>query len=418
MRAICLGLLSVLCACGPATAAPFGFTDPVRVGGAPVAIDVAAAGPGGTGVVAWLDRGGEIHAVRVGATGVIGTDHTLARGQGTARDLHAVVTDRGEIVLVWSSFSRERNAVAQIAASPAGVWGKLHTLGLVGSYTAAMPQLAALNGGTVAAIWRDRSLSNGGATVRYARRAPGRPFGAGRSLGHDGIYPQVAPTADGGALLSWQRGPGGRRVAVIARARRGAPLPGASHDVAGHVRVAAPLFAAANGTVALSWIKREGTTSTLRTRAVAPSVGPVRDIDAHDVIEPAQLAVGARGTSVATWIGFAQGARVLAAVAADLGPWGAPVALHARGTGADGQPQPVILRDGTALVAWPKSRDQVGPAMYDAAIGEVGAPSPDQPQTLGTTAGPVGVRLVRGGDRVIAAWPDPVAGARIATRPA
>jgi hypothetical protein len=52
-----------------------------------------------------------------GANGVIGTDRTLARGQGTARDLRAVITDRGEIVLVWSSVSRERNAVAQIAAS-------------------------------------------------------------------------------------------------------------------------------------------------------------------------------------------------------------------------------------------------------------------------------------------------------------
>ena len=157
MRAICLGLLIALCACGPAAAAPFGFSDPVRVGAARVAVDVAAAGPGGTGVVAWLDSAGEIHAVRMGANGVIGADRTLARGQRTARDLQAVVTDRGETVLVWSSFSRERNAVAQIAASPAGVWGKLHALGAIGSYTAAMPHLAALSGGTVAAIRRDRS---------------------------------------------------------------------------------------------------------------------------------------------------------------------------------------------------------------------------------------------------------------------
>jgi hypothetical protein len=61
---------------------------------------------------------------------------------------------------------------------------------------------------------------------------------------------------------------------------------------------------------------------------------------------------------------------------------------------------------------------QVGPPMYDAAIGQVVAPTPDQPQTLGATAGAVGVRLVRGGARVIAAWPDPAAGGRIATRPA
>lgn len=419
MRAICLGLLGVLCTCGPAAAAPFGFSDPVRVGGAPVAIDVAAAGPGGTGVVAWLDGAGEIHAVRIGANGVVGTDHTLGRGQGTARDLHAVVTDRGEVVLAWASFARKRNVVAQIAASATGAWGKLHTLGAVGSYTAAMPQLAALSGGTVAAIWRDRSVPSGAATVRYARRAPGRLFGAGRSLGHDGVYPQVAPTAKGGALLSWQRGPIGRRVAVIARAPGGAPLPGPGHDVAGNVRSAAPLFAAADGTVALSWIRREGTADTLHTRAVAPSVGPVRDLDAQVTpLAPAQLAVGAGGTSIATWHGFADGARVLAAAAADLGPWSAPVALHASGTGDDGQPQPVILHDGTALVAWPKSRDQVGPAAYDAAVGQVGAPPPDQPQTLGATAGPTGVRLVRGDARVIAAWPDPVAGVRMATRPA
>jgi hypothetical protein len=178
-------------------AAPFGFTDPVQVGDTPVVIDVAAAGPAGTGVVAWLDVAGEIHAVRIAANGVVGADHTVARGQGTARGLRAVITDRGEIVLVWSSFSRERNAVVQIAASAAGTWGNLHTLGVVGSYTAATPKIAALSGGTVAAIWRDRQTPNGNDTVRYARRAPGRPFGAGRSLGHDGIYPDVAPTAAG-----------------------------------------------------------------------------------------------------------------------------------------------------------------------------------------------------------------------------
>ena len=407
-----------------AGAAPFGFTDPVRVGGAPVVIDVAAAGPGGTGVVAWLDVAGEIHAVRIGADGVIGADHTLARSQGTARGLRAVITDHGEIVLVWSSFSRERNAVAQIAASATGAWGKLHTLGVVGSYTAATPQIAGLSGGTVAAIWRDRQAPNGSDTVRYARRAPGRLFGAGRSLGHDGLYPDVAATAGGGALLSWQRGPAGRQVATIARARRGAPLPGVAHDIAGHLRFAAPLFAAADGTVALSWIRVESlSTSSLHTRAVAPTIGAVRDLDAQ--VYPsaaAELAVGTGRTSIAAWGGWQQpsgGYRVFATAAANLAAWGTPVALHAKGTGDDGQPQPVILHDGSALVAWAKSRDQVGGAMYDAAIGQVGAPPPDEPQTLGPTAGHRGAgRLVRGGGRLIAAWPDPVVGMRIATRPA
>ena len=423
--------VAALWAVGPVGAAPFGFTDPVRVGAAPVVIDVAAAAPGGTGVVAWLDGAGEIHAVRIAANGVIGADHTLAGGQGTARGMHAVVTDRGEIVLLWSSFSRERNAVVQIAAATNGEWGKLHTLGLVGSYTSATPELAALNGGTVAAIWRDRQSPNGQNTVRYARRAPGRLFGAGRSLGHDGLYPDVAPTAGGGALLSWQRGPAGRQVAAVARARRGAPLPGVAHEVAGRLRFAAPLFAAADGTVALSWIRVESpSTSTLHTRAVAPNIGPVRDLDAQ--VYPgaaAELAVGAGRTSIAAWVGWQQssgGYRGFATVAANLGPWGSPVALHAKGTGDDGQPQPVILRDGSALVAWAKSRDQVGGATYDAAIGRVGARPPDEPQTLGPTAGHRGagrlvrgdVRLVRGGRRLIAAWPDPVVGMRIATRPA
>ena len=415
----------------PVGAAPFGFTDPARAGAAPVVIDVAAAGPAGTGVVAWLDVAAEMHAVRIAANGAVGADHTLARGQSSARGLQAVVTDRGEIAVVWSSLSGDRNEVLQIAASATGAWGSLHTLGVVGSYTAATPQLAALTGGTVAAIWRDRRTPSGNDTLRYARRAPGRMFGAGRSLGHDGLYPDVAAVADGGALLSWQRGPAGRQVAAIARARRGAPRPGVAHDVAGHLRFAAPLFAAADGAVAISWIRAESAgTSTLHTRALAPSIGAVRDVDAQ--VSPsaaAELAVGAGSTSIAAWGGWqpaSGGYRVFAAGVVKLDPWGTPVALHAKGTRDDGQPQPVILHGGGALVAWAKSRDEVNGLMYDAAIGRAGAPTPDEPQTLGPTVGHRGggrlvrgdVRLVRGGGRLIAAWPDPVVGVRIATRPA
>jgi hypothetical protein len=168
----------------------------------------------------------------------------------------------------------------------------------------------------------------------------------------------------------------------------------------------------------------------LHTRAVAPSIGAVRDLDAQ--VYPsaaAELAVGTGRTSIAAWGGWQQpsgGFRVFAAASANLGAWDTPVALHAKGTGDDGQPQPVILHDGSALVAWAKSRDQLGGATYDAAIGQAGAPPPDEPQTLGPTAGHRAggrlvrgdVRLVRGGKRVIAAWPDPVVGVRIATRPA
>jgi hypothetical protein len=408
-------LLVVLAAAGiaPAPAAhaagPLGFSDPVPRGGtARVVATALGAGPAGSAVAAYADDHGDVHAVRVDPDGVVGGDRVVWHGRGAeVRDLHAVVSDRGEAVLVWATFSRRGQDVLEVAATAAGHWGRVRPLGPIGTATGAMPSLAALPGGTVVAAYRDTRSRR----VRYARRAPGRPFGPARALAHDGVYPQVADAGSGRALVSYQRGPLRHRVVVVSTAQRGAPLPGAIHPVAGGVRLAAPLAADGHGRVVVSWIAREG--GRLRLREVAPRIGPALDLPATFAArDAATVALGQDGALLASTEALRDAFRPTA-VPGTVSALGPEVPLT-EPIGYAGRTTAVFAPD-VALVAFSAARAVPGPPVYDATVAAV-AGGAARTATVGPAAGPGEVLLAQGARRTVLAYAASGGGIALAER--
>src|SRR3954470_1067064 len=244
-----------------AAAPPSGFT-PVATLGASLHVSsvVAAADAAGgqDAAVAFTDATGGVWAARVRADGSLGAPLPAASGQVDVRDRSVVVTDRGELVVVWAAVADRsgRSAVRYAVAEPGRSFSGAHTIATVGSNTGATPRLAALKGGTVAVVFRDvRPVSRGG-VLRYARRAARGSFGTARSLGRDGVFPQIQATPGGGALLAWAQGSSQtRRALMVASVQRGAPLPGRESSVAGRVH-AVGLFAGVDGTAWVAWNTR------------------------------------------------------------------------------------------------------------------------------------------------------------------
>jgi hypothetical protein len=215
------------------------------------------------------------------ATAAPGSPLPVASGQLDVRDVQVAVTDRGEIVVAWAALAGRSgpSAVRYAVAAPGRAFSGPRTPATVGSNTGATPRIAALRGGTVAAIFRDTRPPRSGGVLRYARRAPHGSFGPARSLGHDGVSPEIQASPGGGALLAWARGPLTRRVLAVSAAQRGAPLPGSASSVAGRVRDIT-LSASAGGTAWVAWTRRDGGPTTgyaRRTRSAnRAAVGPVR----------------------------------------------------------------------------------------------------------------------------------------------
>src|SRR3954453_14574736 len=244
-----------------AAAPPSGFTAPATLGAnLHVASVVAAAdAAGGEGAaVAFADSTGGVWAARVRPEGALGAPLPAASGQLDVRDTSVVVTDRGELLVVWAALAdRGGNAAGRSAfAKPGQSFSGARTIATVGSNTGATPRVAALRGGTVAVVFRDERPPSRSGLLRYARRAPHGSFGAARSLGHDGVFPQIQATPGGGALLAWAQGSSPpRRALMFASVQRGAPLPGRESSVAGRVH-AVGLFAGADGTAWVAWNTR------------------------------------------------------------------------------------------------------------------------------------------------------------------
>jgi hypothetical protein len=222
------------------------------------------------------------------------------------RDVSVVVTDRGELVVVWAALldRRGRSAVRYAVAEPGRSFSGARTIASVGSNTGATPRVAALRGGTVAVFFRDARPPSRSGVLRYARRAAHGSFGTARSLGRDGVFPQIQATPGGGALLAWAQGPQTRRTLMVASAQRGAALPGRPSSVAGRVH-AVGLFAGADGTAWVTWTNRQkgrlatGAARRIRAANVA-AVGPVRQLGTVTYGSP-HAAVGAAGQVLAAW---------------------------------------------------------------------------------------------------------------------
>ena len=400
-----------LAASSVATAAPpTGFTPPQTVGpglqvsGAIVAADAAGGQPA---AVAFADRSGRIWAARVRSDGSLGSPLPAAGGQIDVRDVQVAVTDRGELVVVWAALVNRGtggSAVRYAVAAPGRSFSGARTLAMVGSNTSATPRIAALRGGTVAAIFRDTRPPRAGGLLRYARRAPHGSFGTARSMGRDGVGPEIDASPGGGALLAWGQGPLTRRALVIASAQRGAPLPGAATSVAGSVR-SITLAASADGTAWVTWTRRDsgGTTGfARRTRSKnRAAVGPVRSfgVVAYGV---AHVALGASGNVLAAWNARGPGAApnvLLASAQGNGSALGAPTIFDASGF-SQTSPTPAWLRS-TPLVLFTRqipigSGVQAQAVAADAATGDATVLA--DAQTIGTPA------VAHSGEGLVVAW--------------
>src|SRR4051794_23747767 len=332
----------VLAVCSSAVAAPpSGFTAPATLGANLQVSGVVAAAEaaGGQGAaVAFADRSGGVWAARVRADGSLGAPLPAAAKQLDLRDLSVVVTDRGELVVVWAALVDRsgRSAVRYVVAEPGQSFSGARTIATVGSNTGATPRVAALKGGTVAVFFRDARPPSSRGLLRYARRAAHGSFGPARSLGRDGVSPQIQATPGGGALLAWAQGSLTRRALMVASAQRGAPLPGPASSVAGRVR-SIGLFAGADGTAWVAWTNRQtgasptGAARRIRAANVA-SVGPVRQLGTVAYGSP-HMALGAAARVLAAWNEQGPNAQpnVQLAAAGGLGSLGATLSFDAGG---------------------------------------------------------------------------------------
>ncbi len=293
----------------------------------------------------------------------------------------------------------------------------MRTLAAVGSYAAATPRIAALRGGTVAAIYRDTRPSGASGVLRYARRAPHGAFGPARSLGRDGVGPEIAAAPGGGALLAWGRGPLTRRALEVGSAARGATLPGPARSVAGRIRQFT-LSTAPDGTAWVAWTRRDTGPTTgfaRRTRAAnRAAVGPVRSLGTVAYGVP-HVALDAAGRALVAWNARGPGAQPNVGLATAQGTGaalGAPAVFDAGGF-SQTSPIPALVR-GTPIVLFtrqiptttgaPAEAAAADPATGEATVlgpaGGIGAPAVAQPG-----AGLVVAWAARGGGAAVSALP-------------
>jgi hypothetical protein len=315
-----------------------------------------------------------------------------------------VATDRYEFVLAWASGTSLRYA----AAHNREVFQHVHTFARVGSYTSATPDLAALHGGTVAAIWRDYAYRRHD-VIRYARRAPGRSFGTAHAM-RSGVYPQLEPTPDGGAVVAIELGRLGHRTTYVATARRGAPVPGAFAPVAGHVRFHRLAASRRARSVVLLWTTREHA-PRVRARQVWPHVGSAFDMPGGPhpaTFDAPQLRLGYGGEAIAAWPQYDNGYHEIASLASPGGgPWSTAAPLETQATGSTGPPAIVFRPAGGGFVLYQRSRQQAGPVVYDVVVVDPNEPAPAQAQALGPGLVLGGLSGDWGGGAQVAAWPAP-----------
>ena len=391
-------------------APPTGFTTPQTLGpGLQVsrAIVAADAAGGQPAAVAFADGSGHVWAARVRADGSLGSPLPAASSQIDVRDVQVAVTDRGELVVVWAALVNRSNggsAVRYAVAAPGRSFSGARTLAAVGSNTGATPRMAALRGGTVAVIFRDTRPPRTGGVLRYARRAAHGSFGAARSLGRDGVSPEIQASPGGGALLAWEQGPLTRRALEIASAQRGAPLPGPATSVAGSVR-SITLTASADGTAWVTWTRRDSSATTgfaRRTRSSNRSaVGPVQSLGTVAYGIP-RVALGASGSVLATWNARGPGAVANVGLASAQGVGaglGAPTIFDAGGF-SQTSPTPAWLRS-TPLVLFTR---QIASGSGEQAQAVAADPATGDATLLADAGSIVTPAVAHSGDSLLVAW--------------
>ncbi len=388
-------------------AAPTGFTPPqilgpnVQVAGAIAAADAAGGQPA---AVAFADRSGNVWAARVRADGSLGSPLPAGSGQIDVRDVQVAVTDRGELVVTWAavvSRTSGGSAVRYAVAAPGRSFSGARRLAAVASNTGATPRLAALRGGTVAVIFRNTRPTG---VLRYARRAPHGSFGPARSLGRDGVGPEIQASPGGGALLAWGQGPLSRRALVVASAQRGAALPGPATSVAGSVR-SITLTASADGTAWVTWTRRGHGAATgfaRRTRAAnRAAVGPVQSLGMVAYGVP-RVALGPSGAVLAAWNARGPGALANVGLASAEGAGaglGTPSIFDAGGF-SQTSPTPAWVRT-TPLVVFTRQIPVADTVQAEAVAAD---PATGDGTLLADAGSIVTPAVAHSGDSLVAAW--------------
>ena len=388
---------------------PRGFSAPRVVGAGLEVSGVVAAADAPRfedAAVAFADRSGGVWAARVPADGSVRTLRPVARSQLDARDVQVVVTERGEVVAEWAALTGRsgQSAVRYAVGGPGRAFSEPRTLATVGSNTSASARIAALRGGTVAVIFRDTRPPRSGGVLRYARRPPRGSFGRARSLGHDGVSPQIQASPGGGALLAWARGPLTRRALEVSSAQRGAPLPGRASSVAGRVRDIT-LVASADGTAWVAWTRRAGGPATgyaRRTRSInRAAVGPVQTLGTVAYGAP-HIALGSPGRVLVAWNARGPGDAGTVGLASAQGTGTALGAPGIFDAGGFSQTSPIpALKNSTPLVVFTRqiasaAGERAEVAAANAATGEI--------TVLGPAASIGAPAIAHGNDALVAAW--------------
>lgn len=415
-------LALVLCPVAGA-APPSGFTPPATLGANLQVSGVVAAADAAGGqdaAVAFTDRSGGVWAARVRPDGSFGAPLPASSSQVDVRDVGVAVTDRGELVVVWAALLDRRGhfALRYAVAAPGRSFSGARTLATLGSNTSATPRLAALRGATVAVIFRDLRPGARSGVLRYARRAARGSFGRARSLGRDGVFPQIQATPGGGALLAWAQGPLSRRTLMVASARRGAALPGRASPVAGRVR-AVGLFAGADGTAWVAWTSRESGAlargAARRVRAAdAAAVGPVQQLGTVTYGSP-HVALGGSGQLLAAWNQRGPDVRPNVQLAAATGSGATLGAASDFEAGGFSQTSPIpALLGATPLVLFTRQIADPTGAPAEAAVAD---PATGEATVLGGAGniGPPAVAHAGGG--LVVAWAARGGGVAVSVHP-
>jgi hypothetical protein len=405
-----IAALALACAATTAGATPPSGFSAARTIGANLQVNgpVAAADAldGQYAAVAFADHSGRVWAVRVRPDGTLGSPLPAGEDQPDVRDVQVAATEKGEIVVVWAALANHNRsaAVRYAVAEPGRSFSGARTLATVGSNTSATPRIAALRGGTVAVIFRDTHPPSSGGVLRYARRAPHGSFGPARSLGHDGVSPEIAASPGGGALLAWARGSLGHRALEVASAQRGAALSGKASSVAGSVRDIT-LAASSDGAAWVTWTRRTTGPTTgyaRRTRAHnKAAVGPVQQLGMVAYGVP-RVALGLSGRFLAVWNAVGPGVSAdvgLSAVQGTGAAFGAPHTFQAGGF-AQTTPAPA-LRGATPLVFYTR---QIGSPSGESAEAVAADPVSGDGAVLGGAANIATPAVAHIGVAVLAAW--------------
>jgi hypothetical protein len=324
--------------------------------------DVAVA-PDGTAAVAFVRDGIRV-AVRL-PDGRWSTAKKVSAGSNAVASPDVAVDGAGEVLVAWTqsrvtgSAPIGRNSVRVAIRAANTRWGAPQTVGATEHFIDAEVRLATNRRGDAVLGWRGVS-ARGHDLLKAASRPARRRFGNPRSLGEAGFDLQVAIAGRGTAYSAWTHlSPpsflrSSVRLAVRGRRSWSRPATVAAGDAGGPQLALAP-----QRHVLIAWREAEQGIGATRTglaavteRSADGRFAPPRLLADNRTPGP-QVAVGPSGERLVVWPDASPLGEepALAALSWTVGTADGGFGAVQRRLGV-GQGPLVMLRDGTAIVAW------------------------------------------------------------------